>query len=408
MIKISDLIKKEKNLIEMWNYEKNKNIDVEKITSGSNKKVWWKCNKGHEWAARVCNMSKSMNCPYCNSRKILKGCNDLATLFPKLAKEWDYNKNKKDPSNYSKSAEDKVWWICPNGHSYICRIDTRARGVECPICDDKQILIGFNDIITLYPIIDEYWNYDKNKVKPWKLKKSDPNSYYWKCKICGYEWQTKIGHIIRDFNGCRICNKSINLDYSKKVSNSKLEKEWDYKKNINLKPEKVSINSREKAWWICPNGHSYSARISSRNYGSGCPYCSNQKVLSGYNDLATKKRCSKQEWNYKKNKDLNPDQIYFRSEKQAYFICPNGHEYKMKVRDYYNGNNCPICTNRIIREGINDFASFDKRLLSEWNYKKNEIKPTEISTKSTKKVWWIGECGHEWQATIYSRTIQKN
>ena len=79
----------------------------------------------------------------------------------------------------------------------------------------------------------------------------------------------------------------------------------------------------------------------------------------------------------------------------------------MKVRDYYNGYNCPVCANRVIAEGINDFASFDERLLKEWNYKKNTIKPTEISAKSNEKVWWIGECGHEWQATINSRTMLK-
>lgn len=32
-------------------------------------------------------------CPYCTGRKVLAGFNDLASLFPKLAKEWDAELN---------------------------------------------------------------------------------------------------------------------------------------------------------------------------------------------------------------------------------------------------------------------------------------------------------------------------
>ena len=404
---LSNLLKNNKKLVNFWNYNKNNNALLDTLTNQSNKKVWWKCNKGHEWEALVCNMFKSSQCPYCNNRKILKGYNDLATLFPKLAKEWDYNRNKNKPSDYSKSSEDKVWWICPNGHNYLCRIDTRARGVECPICEGRDILIGYNDIITLYPIIDEYWNYDKNKEKPQLLKIGDSRSYYWKCKKCGYEWQTRIGHIIRDFNGCRICNKGLNLEDNKKVINSKLEKEWDYSKNISLNPSRLSINSGEDVWWICPKGHSYSAKIYSRTAGSGCPYCSGHKVLSGFNDLVTSKPDALKEWDYDKNNNLNPSEVYMGSTKKANFICSNGHKYEMIIRDYCKGYKCPICANRVIKEGFNDLASFDERLLKEWNYDKNSIKPTEVSAKSRKKVWWIGTCGHEWQASINSRTMLK-
>ena len=404
---MSNLIIEDKKLLDMWNFPKNNNINIETVTLGSNKKVWWKCDKGHEWEALICNMSKSKDCPYCTNRKVLKGYNDLGTLFPKLAEEWDYEKNNKSPFEYSKSSEEKVWWRCNKGHSYLTRIDTRARGVECPICEGREILVGYNDIITLYPVIGEYWNYDKNIVNPQTLKIGDSNSYNWKCKKCGYEWKTRIGHIIRDFNGCRICNKGVNLENTKRITSSDLIKEWDYHKNINIDPEKISINSREKVWWICPKGHSYSSRVYSRNAGTGCPYCSNHKVLSGFNDLASLKPISLKEWDYAKNPDLTPNSILAGSVKKVHFICSKGHEYEMKVRDYYNGYNCPVCANRVIEEGINDFASFNERLLKEWNYEKNTIKPTEISAKSNEKVWWIGECGHEWQATVNSRTMLK-
>ena len=403
---MSNLLKDNKEIMKFWNYDKNDNDILTSLTVKNNKKVWWVCPNGHEWSTSVYNLSNSKNCPYCSGKKILKGYNDLATLFPKLAKEWDYKKNKKMPSDYSKSSEDKVWWICPKGHNYLSRIDTRARGVECPICDGREILVGFNDIVTLYPIISEYWDNNKNKINPQYLKIGDSRSYYWCCKKCGYEWKTRIGHIIRDFKGCRNCNKGINIKPEKKLSNSELISEWDYSKNREIDPSRVSINSIKSVWWICPKGHSYSARIDRRTIGNGCPYCSNHRVLSGFNDLATKKPEVIKEWDYKKNNG-DPRKTYMGSTKKAYFICKNGHNYQMIIRDYVKGYNCPVCANRVIQEGYNDFASFDERLLKEWNYKKNKIKPNEISSKSNTKVWWIGECGHEWEATINSRTMAK-
>lgn len=189
------------------------------------------------------------------------------------------------------------------------------------------------------------------------------------------------------------------------IDNEKLMKEWDFKKNSNINPENVALNSKKKAWWMCEKGHSYLSRIDSRNAGTGCPYCSGNKVLSGFNDLATKKPNVINEWDYSKNDGLLPNEITAGSAKKVYFVCKKGHEYLMKVRDYYSGYNCPICMCRIIIPGINDLASYDKRIMKEWNYKKNKkIDPQKISPNSSKKVWWIGECGHEWHTSIYSRT----
>ena len=42
---MSNLIIEDKKLLNMWNYQKNNNINIETITLGSNKKVWWKCDK---------------------------------------------------------------------------------------------------------------------------------------------------------------------------------------------------------------------------------------------------------------------------------------------------------------------------------------------------------------------------
>lgn len=80
-------------LMAEWNFEKNTDLILERLTIGSGKKVWWKCTKGHEWQAVIRDRSRSNGCPYCYGRHILKGENDLQTINPSLALEWNYEKN---------------------------------------------------------------------------------------------------------------------------------------------------------------------------------------------------------------------------------------------------------------------------------------------------------------------------
>ena len=97
----------------MWNYQKNNNINIETITLGSNKKVWWKCDKGHEWQAMIQKRALGeQSCPYCAGNILIQGKNDLATVFPLLAKEWNYEKNDDNPSDYFSVSGSKVWWKC--------------------------------------------------------------------------------------------------------------------------------------------------------------------------------------------------------------------------------------------------------------------------------------------------------
>lgn len=68
--------------------------------------------------------------------------------------------------------------------------------------------------------------------------------------------------------------------------------EWDHEKNNKtmLFAEKTTFGCGSKAWWICPKGHSYQARVSNRTIlHRGCPYCAGRYAIKGENDLATVK-----------------------------------------------------------------------------------------------------------------------
>ena len=82
---------------------------------------------------------------------------------------------------------------------------------------------------------------------------------------------------------------------------ARLMAEWDWEENekCGLDPRKLSIGSGKRANWVCSKGHKWSTSIYHRaRRGSNCPYCSNKKVLSGYNDLQSQRPDLMVEWDF--------------------------------------------------------------------------------------------------------------
>lgn len=135
-----------------YSYEKNVNLDLDRITIGSNAKIWWKCTLGHEWQATVGNRSKGAGCPYCSNYKAWAGYNDLVTVNPKLASEWCYEKNGGlRPTSVTVGSHKKVWWKCNNGHEWEAEIKSRSVGNGCPYCSGRFAVTGVNDLQTVDP-----------------------------------------------------------------------------------------------------------------------------------------------------------------------------------------------------------------------------------------------------------------
>ena len=341
---MQNLLKENKELIKEWKDEKNKEFDINNITSGSSKKVWWICSKGHEWEAVVHTRTKGVGCPYCAGKKAIKGVNDFQTLHPEMLKEWDYGENKKSnlfPDELLLGSLKLINWICPNGHKFQRSIYDRLNGRgNCPYCTNRKVLEGYNDLATTNPELLKDWNFEKNN-------------------------------------------------------------------EIGLYPNKITNGGREKIWWKCDKGHEWNSIARSRIKGHGCPYCSNNLVLKGYNDLATTNPDVLKDWNYEKNTNITPFEISHGSTKKVWWKCDKGHEYNISPAQKIRGKvTCPVCSNQQVLKGYNDLATRHPKLLEEWDYEKNDklgIKPDEIILGRRIKVWWKCNKGHEWQSAINDR-----
>ena len=338
-MKESVLLKNNNRLMSEYNYEKNIDINLDNLTLGTERKIWWKCEKGHEWEANVYNRYKGRNCPYCSNQKILRGYNDLATTNPELITDWNYEKNNPlTPYDVGKGSEKKVWWKCEKGHEWQQSINKRSKNSICPYCSNQKVLKGYNDLVT---------------------------------------------------------------------TNPELVKEWNYEKNYPLKPDEVVAGSGKKVWWKCEKGHEWQVNLYHRKKGNNCPYCGNQKLLRGYNDLATTNPKLAKEWNYAKN-TFGPETVMEHTNKKVWWKCEKGHEWLQGANVRANGCGCPYCAGQKILVGYNDLATTNQRLAKEWNYEKNKFGPETVMEHTNKKVWWKCEKGHEWEADINSRGSGSN
>ena len=328
-------------LAAQWHPTKNGNLKPTQVTSYNGQNVWWQCEKGHEWVAKICNRTNGTGCPFCCGKKVLIGYNDLATLMPTLVKEWHPTKNLPlTASDFTVGSNKKVWWQCEKGHEWQDTISHRSNGRRCPQCvgesktsfPEQAIYFYFFQVFTAHnryrldarTEIDIY-------LPEYKIGIEYDGEYYHKGEKAALREQRKQEKLdelgitlirVREFEGqtgeytiyvkagandeeltraikklfilvCQIAKISLNMDidvqrdrnkiYEQYIQSEKenslarvnplLASEWHPTKNGSLRPEYVSAHANKKVWWQCENGHEWTAFINSRIQGHGCKYC---------------------------------------------------------------------------------------------------------------------------------------
>lgn len=90
------------------------------VVCKSEKSVWWLCYDISpldgkqiklEWKSKIKDRVRAKLNPYKTGKMVLKGYNDIQTLRPDLAKEWNYQKNGNlKPDMVTCGSHKKVWW----------------------------------------------------------------------------------------------------------------------------------------------------------------------------------------------------------------------------------------------------------------------------------------------------------
>jgi hypothetical protein len=322
------------------------------VQAGSEKKLMWVCEKGHEWLAQVNSLTRGTRCPVCVNKKVIPGLNDFASRFPRLASEYYSDLNDGVPIESVRAGSKKLCvWRCQFGHTWKSTPSNRAHfDSGCPVCKNRDLHVGFNDMKSSHPNLALEFDLELNAPEtPLTLIASTHKRLWWKCSQ-GHSWRATGNARASRNSGCPTCFGLTVLpgfnDLQTKFPD--LAKEWDTDKNESLEPHSVSPGTHKKYWWKCNLGHSYEASVSNRTrLETSCPICINQQVLAGYNDLESTFPELLSEWDYSKNLDLVPSQIVARSDKKVWWICNLGHSWKTSpgVRIAV-GTGCPSCAKR--------------------------------------------------------------
>ena len=205
---------------------------------------------------------------------LMRGKISLAEKHPELIAEWDESNGELTPWKVSFASEKRVIWKGKCGHRWEAPVCYRSRGKGCPVCHGLLVQPGVNDFESLYPEIAKEWS-DKNlPCKPSEFTAGSAYNAWWKCRVCGHEWQTIIFKRSKG-SGCIFCKNHI----ARKGVNDlatlypDIAAEWNYGSNINFKPDKISISSIQIFYWKCRKGHVWRATIMERIKDDRCPFC---------------------------------------------------------------------------------------------------------------------------------------
>ena len=391
-----------------WHPTKNGRLLPSMVSVGSKKKVWWKCAKGHEWQA-VIYSRKHNGCPICSG--------EARTSFPEQVIYYYLQQITPTQNRYIVEPRIEIDVYLPElkiGIEYDGAYFHNTK--EAVAREKRKEAILFQKGIVLLRVKELLDSESKTNTENIIYCKQYPNYLELKNiliqlvdqvnKICSTSFCVDV-NVERDRGKIYAQYVTAEKEHSLQVTNPDIAFQWHPYKNETLTPLMVTPNSGKRVWWLCQNGHEWSAVIQSRTRGNGCPYCSGFLAIPGENDLATVNPQLAAEWHPTKNGTLKPEAVLPKSNKRVWWICEKGHSWEADVATRSSGSGCPFCTNQKVLVGFNDLATTHPNLVIEWHpTKNNDLLPSMFVSGSERKVWWLcSTCGNEWPTTIKKRSM---
>lgn len=305
----------------------------ETCTSGSNRKVKWRCDHGHVFTASVYDMThKGVVCPYCTNRKVLVGFNDFATTDPDLAR---MAVNLDDTKAVTRGSKKKLQCQCEHGHVWEVSPAHLVQGRKCPYCAHKKAYPGETDLATTRPdlaaqLVDKSLAYDLMEFSNKKVE--------WQCDV-GHVWTASVASRAAGC-GCPVCSgrkvqagvndlATTHPDVTKMLVNPRLAAE-------------LTAGSNKVVEWHCEHGHVWTASPNEVTRGHGCAVCAGMQVHVGMTDLWTTHPEIAAEL-----ADPNDGyEVTYGSKKKVKWVCRDNpsHVYEQAVQNHVLGHaGCPVC-----------------------------------------------------------------
>lgn len=261
------------------------------------------------------------------------------------------------------------------------------------------------------PEMLELWDFDKNPENPKTVSSISRLPYYWKCKLCGYEWPTTPRTRTRTKGKCPACKGTGKRPDTVKDIPFLME-QWDFNKNT-VDPATILISSKKKFFWKCKKcGKEWPTSPQSRYDAKGkCPSCdSNKSVQPGVNDVFTLVPELKKIYDFEKNEGFDIEHLGWSSREPIACKCPDcGREWTTIINSQIrkNGDSYELVScdhkNRNRRKYI-PTVSERPNLMHFWDTEKNNLDPATTSSATEDPAYWnCPDCGYSWSGSIRAR-----
>jgi hypothetical protein len=193
-----------------WHPTKNAPLTPREVLPGSDRKVWWRCQKirSHEWRAAVRSRAGGGHgCPMCRGRVATRRTS-LRALFPAIARQWHPAKNQSlTPDDVTRGSSKRAWWVCTldPAHVWAAPVVTRTRGHGCPMCNGS-VATPKTSLRAQFPEIARQWHPTKNKpLTPDDVLPGSVRRVWWVCPFNrAHVWATCV--VVRaKGHGCPTC-----------------------------------------------------------------------------------------------------------------------------------------------------------------------------------------------------------
>lgn len=393
----------------MDEYDPTNEIDPYTVTERSNKSAKWICrsNSDHKWMAKFDARAKGQG--GCN---ICRGYNYGLMFYEEhsdFEQYYDTENNERPFNSYSNSSNEYVWWKCDKNHSFKWSIINFSRGgiFKCPICTNKQLLVGENDLKSQYPDLAMEFDSEKNNILPEEiLYTNTDDSTWWLCKE-GHSFQRSVWYRVNNVRECPICNRTIVVkginDFESTYPD--VTNIWDYEANERT-PDTISDRNNDKYSFKCQKGHRYETFLRSAICNDfQCLVCSFKLIQPGINSLVDTDSELAREWS--PNEMRKPYEFHKYSKYYALWECQTCHgDYPYPINERRVGDNsCPYCNNRKVLAHFNSLLAKDSELAKEWS-SNNELSADQVLRTTTHYgLWNCPTCHGEYSYSIKERYV---
>lgn len=290
---------------------------------GTNRKLLWRCQEGHEWLATPHKILNETGCPKC------AGKNKTIDDMREIASQYDGN----CLSDSYLGINVPLEWECKQGHRFQMTPNYAQKNSEhwCPQCrrlalQQQRSETAVNDLINIASKLG-------GKILQGNYKNSKTRITI-QCAQ-GHIWSA-IADSLKRGSWCPHCSQHAQAERSQK---SRLGIEAMRKLAQVRNGECISseyVNNSAKLIWRCANRHEWTATAGNIKAGKWCPYCAGKikKTVADMHELANIR-----EFRFKSEE-------YIGDDKHHLWECKAGHQWNAKPSNIKQGRGCPTCAKK--------------------------------------------------------------